>query len=311
MYFCSEAWKTVSSFCLGIGVALLTSTSVHADQKQIVDQKGEDLYYISMGDSLATGAQLNPDTGIPYESSQGYTDQVYRSLRKAYPKLKHIRIGCGGETAATLVNGGVCRYEHGSQLNEALSRIARHQGRIVLLTLNIGTNDIAFSGCLSIADPSQQSACLQQVFQGLAGNLSNILAQITALGQNRFPIVAANLVNLYLNSWLQGSQGVAFAQLSAQLELAINQQVFQPIYAAFGVKSANLAKVFHSQDFSTMVQSGLPPPNNVLPLNVAMICKYTYACPRPDSGLPVDFHFNTAGYSIVATEFLAALRRQP
>lgn len=309
MYFCGKAWKIISALCLGAGIALLTSTSAHADQKRVIDQKGGELYYISMGDSMATGAQLNPNTGIPQETSQGYTDQVYRSLQRTYPKLQHIRIGCGGETAATLINGGICSYEHGSQLNEALSRISRHQGRIVLLTLNIGANDIAFSGCLGIPDPSQQSACLQQVFQGLAGNLSHILQQITALAQNQFPLVAANLNNPYLSSWLQGPQGVGFAQLSAQLELAVNRQVFQPIYGAFGVKSANLAKALHSQDFSTKVQSGLPPPHNVLPLNVSMICKYTYACPQPGSGLPVDFHFNTAGYSIVATEFLAALRR--
>jgi lysophospholipase L1-like esterase len=309
MYFCIKAWKTISSCCLGVGIALLTSTSAHAEQKRVGERIGDEVYYISMGDSMATGGQLNPDTGLPHETNQGYADQIYRSLQRAHPKLKHIRIGCGGETAATLIQGGVCSYEHGSQLNEALSRIARHSGRIVLLTLNIGGNDIAFSGCLGVPDPSQQSACFQQVFQGLAGNLSHILQQITALAQNRFPIVAANLNNPYLNSWLQGPQGVALAQLSAQLELAVNHQVFQPIYGAFGVKGANLAKAFHSQDFSTKVRSGLLPPNDVLPLNVAMICKYTYACPLPNSGLPVDFHFNTQGYSIVAREFLEALRR--
>ena len=308
-YSYSRKWKAISSFCMGAAIALLGSTSAHADPKRVGDPTPGDVYYISMGDSLATGAQLNPDTGIVEETSQSYTDQIYRSLRRANPRLKHIRIGCGGETAATMISGGVCQYGQGNQLSEALSRISSHQGRIVLLTLNIGGNDIAFSGCLGISDPTQQSACLQQVFQGLGANLSHILQQITATGQNQFPIVAANLTNPYLNSWLQGSQGVAFAQQSAQLELAVNQQIFQPIYGLFGVKSADLAKAFHSQDFSTKVRSGLPPPNDVLPLNVAMVCKYTYACPRPGSNLPVDFHFNTAGYSIIAKEFLETVRR--
>jgi lysophospholipase L1-like esterase len=306
---CSKNRKTLSSLCLSAGLALLTSTYAHADPKRGGDPTTGEVYYISMGDSLATGAQLNPNTGHAEETNQSYTDQIYRSLRKANPRLKHIRLGCGGETAASMINGNVCNYGQGNQLSEALSQISNHQGRVVLLTLNIGANDIAFSGCLGIPDPAQQSVCLQGVFQGLGGNLNHILQQITGVAQNQFPIVAANLTNPYLSSWLQGPQGVAFAQLSAQLELSANLHVFQPIYGAFGVKTANLAKAFHSQDFATKVSSGLPSPNNVLPLNVAMICRYTYACPLPSSGLPVDFHFNTAGYSIIAREFLEAVRR--
>lgn len=311
MHHRRRARATIAALCVAMGSIFVTAASAHAEAIRVkAIERGEEVYYISMGDSMATGSQLDPETGTPHETKQGYTDQVYRTLRKTYPKLKHVRLGCGaGETSATMITGGVCYYPHGNQLDEALSFIKANSDRVVLLTMNIGSNDVAFSGCLGVPDSLEQSECFQQTFQKLAGNLGHVLQRITTAGQSQFPIVGANLNNKYLNSWLQGAPGQAFAQLSAQLELVINSQVFRPVYSAFEVKVANLANAFHSQDFTTKVPSDLPPPNDVLPLNVAMICDYTYACPHPGSGLPVDFHFTTEGYSIVASEFLAALRR--
>lgn len=303
----------VAALCLVLGSLLLMAPSAHAEIVHGKDPGAGEVYYISMGDSMATGSQLDPESGMPHETNQGYTDQVYRTLRKTYPNLKHIRIGCAdGETAATMISGGVCAYPSGNQLDEAVNFVEAHSGRVVLLTLNIGSNDVAFSGCLGIPDPAEQTACFQQTFQALGGNLGHILQRITSASRGEFPIVAANLNNKYLNSWLQGEPGKVFAHLSAQLELLLNSQVFKPLYDSYessGVKVADLASAFRSQDFTTMARSNLPAPNNVLPLNVAKVCEYTYACPHPDSGLAADFHFNTAGYSVVAREFLTALRR--
>lgn len=307
------------AFAASIAIAIAAALAVlatltpllpaHADDARTPTPRQEKMYYISMGDSLAAGAQLNPDTGVPHETRQGYVDQIYRVLRKSYPNLKHIRLGCGGETSATLIAGGLCAYAEESQLSEALDVIERNEGRVVLLTLNIGTNDLAFSGCFSVVDPAAQLSCFQETLGNLANNLDQSLRQITTAAKGQFPVVAANMYNLYLNSWLQGAPGQSLAKLSAQLEREINNQIFHPLYSAYGVRRADLASTFNSQDFTTRVPSDLPPPNDVLPLNVATLCKYTYACPHPASGLPVDYHFNTTGYSVVAKEFLSALRK--
>lgn len=301
---------TFAALSVALIFTSLTAVATHAKDSSVKPPPRGELYYVSMGDSMATGSQLDPDTGVPHETNQGYTDQTYRVLRKTYPNLRHIRLGCAeGETSATLISGGPCVYTEGSQLRQALDFINRHADRVLLLTLNIGSNDVAFSGCLGIPDPAEQLTCFKQTFNKLAGNLGHALEKITSAAQGRFPIVAANLNNKYLNSWLQGPPGKAFAQLSAQLEVVVNSEVFQPLYNAFGVKTADLASAFHSQDFTTMVASDLPPPNDMLPMNVATLCRNTYACPSLDSGLPVDFHFNKEGYSVVAREFLTALRR--
>lgn len=264
-------------------------------------------YYISMGDSLAVGAQQNPRTGVTGETRNGYADQLFRAMKLLNPSLQHIRIGCGGEMASTMIAGGVCEYPNGSQLAEAVKFIQDHPGSVKFLTINIGANDIAFSGCLELSDPAEQGACFQTTFQKLGGDLAHIFQSLAQASQGRFPIAAANLPNSYLNSWLAGPQGQAMAMATYQLQTVVNGQVIEPVIAAFGVRLVDMAKVFHSDDFETMVETDMAPPNDVLPLNVATVCEWTYACPDPASGLAIDYHFTTKGYFVMAKEYFKAL----
>jgi hypothetical protein len=70
-------------------------------------------YYLSLGDSLAAGADKQ------------YPDQLFKAVREDYKQLKLVKLGCGGETALGMIVGSVgCApgiYAHGSQLNEAVA----------------------------------------------------------------------------------------------------------------------------------------------------------------------------------------------
>src|ERR1700683_1458833 len=71
-------------------------------------------YYLALGDSLSQGVQ--PDAaGVSVETGQGYANQVYAALRPSHPGLRLVKLGCPGETTATMINGGICRYPGGSQ----------------------------------------------------------------------------------------------------------------------------------------------------------------------------------------------------
>jgi lysophospholipase L1-like esterase len=75
-------------------------------------------YYLALGDSLSQGVQ--PDAaGVSVETRYGYPDQVYAALRPSHPTLKLVKLGCPGETTGTMINGGLCRYQGGSQLAAA------------------------------------------------------------------------------------------------------------------------------------------------------------------------------------------------
>src|ERR1700679_464567 len=75
-------------------------------------------YYLALGDSLSQGVQ--PDSaGTSVETGQGYADQLYAMLRRSQPALRLVKLGCPGETTATMIHGGICKYGDGSQLGAA------------------------------------------------------------------------------------------------------------------------------------------------------------------------------------------------
>ena len=80
----------------------------------------EDTYYLALGDSLSQGVQ--PDAaGASVKTRDGYPDQLYAALHRNHPTLQLVKLGCPGETTATMIHGGICRYHAGSQLAAAVA----------------------------------------------------------------------------------------------------------------------------------------------------------------------------------------------
>jgi hypothetical protein len=55
-------------------------------------------YYLSLGDSLAAGYQPTGDPAVMYRTDEGYADQLYEMARSHFVKLRHVKLGCPGET---------------------------------------------------------------------------------------------------------------------------------------------------------------------------------------------------------------------
>lgn len=108
-------------------------------------------YYLSLGDSLAVGVQPDGAGGFE-ETTDGYTDALYRALKDGRPSLRHERMGCGGEDTTTFMDGGLeaCgeRYTEGTQLAQAERFLEENRGRVDLVTLDIGGNN--FTGCVDL-----------------------------------------------------------------------------------------------------------------------------------------------------------------
>jgi len=64
-------------------------------------------YYVSLGTSLAVGIQP-AENGVNQRTDEGYADQLFRLLRLTRPRLQLVKLGCPGETSATLMDGGLC-----------------------------------------------------------------------------------------------------------------------------------------------------------------------------------------------------------
>jgi lysophospholipase L1-like esterase len=264
-------------------------------------------YYLSLGDSLSVGDQPNAQ-GVTLPTDQGYADQLYAALRGHDHDLRLAKLGCPGETTATLNGGGICGYagdqrysltaDTGSQLAAALAFLHAHRGHVPLITIDIGANDL--NGCVALGSISAVAACAGPAIQAAGKNLAVTLGALRA-ADPQATIAGMSYYVPELAAWLTGASGQAFAEGAVQLGEGLNATLAVDFKAA-GAPVADVFDAFKSTDFTDTVP--LPGFGSV-PENVALVCQWTWECAAPPVG--PNEHANAAGYAIIAKAFLAVL----
>jgi lysophospholipase L1-like esterase len=250
-------------------------------------------YYISIGDSIAAGYQpdVNRDTNV------AYSDQLYAQLKQYQPGLKHIRLGCDGETTTSLIKGGTCSYPNAqSQLDAALKAMAQYKGKVAYVTVDIGANDIL--ECVSKTTGAFDQACVNRATQAIPQNVAQITGALRAAGTPNTKFAGMTYYNPFLAQWLNGQAGQETAKGSVALVNAENAALSQ-VYSGAGFKVADVAGAFGSNDFTPVSVPG----SGEVPSNVAKICQLTWACTKQDP------HPNASGHSVIAGTFAAVLRQ--
>jgi len=247
-------------------------------------------YYLSLGDSLAAGVQPIGDPDNMFRTSAGYADQLYAMARGSFSRLRHVKLGCPGETTASMIDGGICTYRHGSQLDEAVAFLRAHRKFVSFVTIDIGWNDFP---CRT--DPEE---CIPPGVESIGRNLPGILARLRAAAGPKVPIVGMNLYDPFLAYWFTDQD---LAILSVGAIVGINDFV-EGIYAAARIPVADVEGAFSTTSFSPLVDlPGFGP----VPVNVFMICAWTWTCAPPPLG--PDEHANADGYHAMAEAFAAVL----
>jgi len=131
-----------------------------------------------------------------------------------------------------MIAGGRCSYDHGSQLAEAEAFRQAHCGSTVLVTIDIGANDL--SRCISRATGAIDLACVQSTFQQAPAKRATILARLRTAAGPRVPIVGISFYDPFLAAWLQGPAGQSLARLSVQLVTQYND-LLEAAYQGAGV----------------------------------------------------------------------------
>jgi len=305
-YIPCRAWR------IALIAAMLTTGACDAVNEigDAIDNIGNDAevhYYLSLGTSLSVGVQ--PDgNGILLPSDNGYADQLFDRIRPAFDnggaeprELRLIKLGCPGETLDDMTMSGNCLYLAGSQLDAAVDFLTDNAGNIHLVTIDMGANDFQNAGCIgAIVDLD----CANAVSAQIATDLAAVLVTLRNAAGPDTTIVGMNYYNPFLASWLANAAGQAFAVESAQA-VAVATDFLNTTYATAGIPLADVATEFESDDFTTIVQSLQPPPNELLPVNVANICQFTYMCDHAPEG--PDIHAKSGGYSLIADAFEAVL----
>lgn len=254
-------------------------------------------YYVSLGDSLARGWQPGSD-GRSRDTDQGYVDVVARGLARKHPGLGTVKLGCPGETAASMVRGGTCHYAHGSQLAEAEAFLRSHRNKVVVVTVNIGDNDV--EQCLVHAHVD--GACVSREMATVRAKLPGIASRLRAAAGKRVRIAGLTDYDQFLVYWLSGAQGQKLARRTVRVVGRLNSTA-DDIYRRAGVLVADATRAFATTDLSHYVSLR---GHGRVPLAVARVCRWTWAC----SGPPIGFndHANATGYRVLGNVLLAALR---
>jgi lysophospholipase L1-like esterase len=259
------------------------------------------VYYVALGDSLATGSQPAPSGAVPglnaaNGTNRGYVDDLFAYERTKIPKLQLRNFGCGGEDTDSLINGGrafdiPCGYVLGSQLADAVAFLEAHPGEIAFITIDIGAND--FGGCFGILDFSQQ--CLEEKLPDVQANLGTILGSLRAAAGPDVPIVGMNYYDPFAGLWALGDPGTAIA--SVEFVTDLNDEL-EAVYQDAGSPWADVETAFAVTDFANMAY--LPGAGSV-PLSAYNACTLTWFCSV------FDIHANDAGYAAIAGAFVTEL----
>ncbi|NHN55730.1 SGNH/GDSL hydrolase family protein [Calidifontibacter sp. DB0510] len=251
-----------------------------APAKASPPQQAQSGVYVALGDSLAAGYQ----PGLGDDKTGGYVGGVYQTLRSKHRGAKLVNLARSGETSVTMIAGGKCAYAEGSQLAAATKVLAKDKGRVRLVTIDIGANDV--QTCVTRTGVIDLP-CVQSGLAAVARNVPTIVRTVRAAAGPQAQIVVLNYYNPFLAVYLLGQ--VTVAQQSVGLQAALNGAIAAGAGAG-DAKVADVATAFKSTDWTPT-----PTPYGTIPTNVAMICGYTWMCAKSD------IHANDAGYALIAT----------
>jgi lysophospholipase L1-like esterase len=269
-------------------------------------------YLLALGDSLAAGYQ--PTDGVslpPVDPASGFRDRGYPGSYAAdlatLQGLSLVDLGCPGETTSSMLATPAeplcgllyeAEFGVGSQISAAETFLSRHPGRVGLITLDIGANDL--DHCLSTS--SVNTTCLASADVAVLKNLGRILTSLTASVRHFDPgarVAGMNYYDPFLG--LEFSPGgIRSDELALGSVVATNgfNAELSTTFNKFGVSVVDVASAFRIDALTPLVRFH----GKTLPEDVATTCELTWMCPSVAGASP-SIHPNSAGYRTIAAAF--------
>jgi hypothetical protein len=254
-------------------------------------------FYVAVGGSASVGVQPTPGAPEGAPTNSGYANDLLSTERSTWPSLRLIKLGCPNETTNTLINGGDRCYPSGSQLSTALTFLHHHRASTVLLTVDVGFNDLV--PCLE--HHSVDSLCVAHSIGAVRRQLSNVLDSLRAAGSPRMRIVGVGHYDPYLGAYLDGPDGRRFAMKSLSVISSLNKAM-RSTYGTTGIPMADVAGSFETANTQATPLAG----EGAVPRDVARTCALTWMCdPGPYGPNP---HPDDAGYRAISRAIALLVR---
>jgi hypothetical protein len=180
---------------LTLSLILVAGTTMAKSSKA---KKNTPVYYVSLGTSLAAAVQADPATGENVVTDVSYPSILAETLSGKIKKLRHVNLGCPEENSDTFIDGGICDYPRGSQLDEAVNFLRAHGKFTGLITIDLGANDAlaCFDGTVFDIE------CFFETVSRLSSNLAYVIQTIRDVAGPNVPIVGMDYYNPLLVSGL-------------------------------------------------------------------------------------------------------------
>jgi len=277
----SDRWK-VNQAAGSPPTTSSTTTSTTWVPSTTTTLPGTSLYYISLGDSYATGTY----------PPGGYTTKVVADVAPQHTLILQ-NFACGGATTKSLMTAIGCPFGNGvpggvayptmTQLGAAISFINAHPGQIGLITITIGGNDLG--GNANHVPP-------------IATNIAKIAGQLRAAAGASVPIIGLTYPDLDLADWLNGPSGQVIAEESVVAFQNVINPDWKAAYASANVTFVDITAAAGAYTpFSQLVND---PTYGEIPYAVAQICLLTGMCSENN------VHPNDAGDTLIAQQIVLA-----
>jgi lysophospholipase L1-like esterase len=248
-------------------------------------------YYVSLGDSLAAGSNAT-GVGVAY-TDMGYANQLYSALAADEPKLKLVKLGCPGESTTSMRFGSQfptivlsCAtprgykdlYPKGTQLAEAVSYLQAHKGKVALVTIDIGPNDLQRLNAQGnlVSCLFEPAGCATQTAT-MVENLKAILSDLRAAAGPDVPIVGMSYYDVFAPICVSDPSLLFVCSRVDTFNGSLDDT-----YRGAGDPVADVAGAFENDNL----------------VNAAVhVCAWTWFCSYGD------VHPNTAGYGVIAQAF--------
>jgi len=253
-------------------------------------------HYVSLGDSYAVGYQATgPGEGAA--TDKGFANFIPRAARKRGHRLKLRNFGCGGETTTSILTRktacggpavGAPSYAGSTQVAAATRFIRRHRGRVKLITVSIGGNDV--TACVREPDPI---ACVNGAVEDIKENVGTLARRLRAAAGRKARIVGLTYPDVVLGQWVTGQPADQdLARLSVVAFQALINPALKEAYTAVGGRFVDVTR--KTGAYGSLDEMVTLAPYGSIPAPVAEVCRLTYYCEFRD------IHARTAGYRLIA-----------
>lgn len=263
--------------------------------------------YVSVGDSYASGYQPTaPRVGS--NTRNGFAYQVVDKAKAKGYDLRLTNFGCGGATTASILDSPGCREEglapDANQYAPATQAVAAEQflrdnrGRVALITVSIGGNDV--TACGRAPDAVK---CVSDATASIKANLNRLLRRLRDAAGPRTQIVGITYPDVILGDYLSPDPA---KKRTSELSVIAFKSLINPAlkaeYEAVGGRFVDVTAATGA--YGPLTEMTQLAPYGQIPLPVAKVCQLTYYCEFQD------IHPRTPGYSLISDLVVGTLPKR-